>query len=176
MTVLCMKPADWSERRSTLRTIDMSSWKIIKKINLPTEVFGEGLTVMNGKIYVLTWRDKRCLIYNQKSLQLLGEMSYIGEGWGLTDNGESLIMTNGSHIISFVSPDDFRLRRTIAVYDLIVRWKTSMKRNISTAKSGQMSIKQIISSELTRKQEQSKGGLICAGCCPAPTSRPAQKY
>lgn len=104
--------------RSTLRKIDMTSWKVLQKVNLPMEVFGEGLTVLNGKIYVLTWRDQRCLIYDQKSLQLLGETPYLGEGWGLTNDGESLIMTNGSHIVSFVSPDDFRVKRTVEVYDV----------------------------------------------------------
>lgn len=104
--------------RSTLRKIDMSTWKVLQQVKLPTEVFGEGLTVLNGKIYVLTWRDQRCLMYDQKTLQLLGEMPYIGEGWGLTNDGESLIMTDGSHIVSFISPDDFRVKRTVAVYDI----------------------------------------------------------
>ncbi len=103
--------------RSTLRKIDMRTWKILQIVKLPPEVFGEGLTLLHDKLYVLTWRDERCFIYNPKNLNLIGEQRYRGEGWGLCNDGESLIMTNGSNTISFLSPDDFHVIRSISVFD-----------------------------------------------------------
>lgn len=103
--------------RSTLRKIAMSSWKTLKTVKLPVEVFGEGLTLFNHKIYVLTWRDERCLIYDADNLSLIGEMKYAGEGWGLCNDGESLIMSNGSNTITFLDPTDFHTRRNISVFE-----------------------------------------------------------
>ncbi|GAB1430666.1 glutaminyl-peptide cyclotransferase [Ignavibacteria bacterium] len=103
--------------RSTLRKIDMSTWKSLQTVKLPAEVFGEGLTLFDAKIYTLTWRDERCLIYSANNLNLIGETNYTGEGWGLCNDGESLIMTNGSNTITFLDPKDFRIRRIVSVFD-----------------------------------------------------------
>ena len=103
--------------RSSVRKIDMNSWKTLHITKLPPEVFGEGVTLLDGKLFVLTWRDGRCLMYDPKTLNLLGEMPYRGEGWGLCNDGESLIMTNGTSTITFLSPTDFHVRRTISVFD-----------------------------------------------------------
>ncbi len=84
---------------------------------LEEEFFGEGITVLNGKIYQLTWLSEKCFVYDYKTLEQISEFTYTGEGWGLCNDGKELIMSNGSNTIYFRSPDDFRILRKINVVD-----------------------------------------------------------
>jgi glutaminyl-peptide cyclotransferase len=102
---------------SSLRIVDLTTGRIKKKVDLSTRFFGEGITVLNGKIFQLTWRNHKGLIYEQDSLKPLGEFSYKGEGWGLTDNGSFLIMSDGTNTLRFLNPESFQTHRTIKVYE-----------------------------------------------------------
>ena len=70
---------------------------------------------MNGKIYQLTWQHQVGFIYDYQTFQKIGEFRYEGEGWGLTNDGRSLILSDGTNRIRFIDPDSFRVSRTIAV-------------------------------------------------------------
>ncbi|RQW76802.1 MAG: glutaminyl-peptide cyclotransferase [Geobacter sp.] len=101
---------------SSLRRIDLSTGRIEKKVDLPVRYFVEGITLLNGKIYQLTWRNRKGFIYDAASLQFLGAFIYHDEGWGLTDDGSSLIMSDGTNTLRFLDPRTFQVSRTISVY------------------------------------------------------------
>lgn len=82
---------------------------------LDDRYFAEGLTELNGKLYLLTWRAKTLLIFDAESFEPLGKQSYRGEGWGLTDDGEFLIRSDGSAQLYFHDPENFQVQRQITV-------------------------------------------------------------
>lgn len=83
--------------------------------SLPKNIFAEGLTLFRGNLYLLTWKAGRVYIYNPESLEKIGNFRYFGEGWGLTNNDQYLIRSDGSHRLHFHSPTDFTLEKTIEV-------------------------------------------------------------
>jgi len=78
-------------------------------------LFAEGITVMGDHVYQLSWKSQRGFIYSASSLTAQGEFSYRGEGWGLTNNGQQLIMSNGSDKLQFINPEDFTVSHSIDV-------------------------------------------------------------
>lgn len=105
------------EGKSSLRSVELETGKVLKKVDVPGPYFAEGLTLLKGKIYQLTWQHQRGFIYDAASFEKTGEFTYRGEGWGLANDGESLIVTDGTNRIRFLDPDNFRVRKTIAVFD-----------------------------------------------------------
>jgi glutaminyl-peptide cyclotransferase len=101
--------------KSNLRKIELESGKVVQQENLSKQSFGEGTTVLNGKIYQLTWQEERGFIYDAATMKPAGEFRYQGEGWGLTNDGTNLIMSSGMHIIKFINPETFETVRTISV-------------------------------------------------------------
>jgi glutamine cyclotransferase len=75
------------------------------------------MTELNGKIYQLTWQHQVGFIYDYQTFQKVGEFNYQGEGWGLTNDGHSLILSDGSNRIRFLDPGSFSVTKTIAVTD-----------------------------------------------------------
>ncbi|MGH9941220.1 MAG: glutaminyl-peptide cyclotransferase, partial [Pyrinomonadaceae bacterium] len=77
-----------------------------------------GMTAFNGKIYQLTWQEHKGFVYDAENLKKTGEFTYVGEGWGLTHDGESLIMSDGTNQLRFLDPLTLQVRRTLSVsYD-----------------------------------------------------------
>lgn len=105
------------EGRSSLREVDLQSGRVVKKVDVPEPFFAEGITLLNGKIYQLTWQHQIGFIYNAQTLEKTGQFQYTGEGWGITNDGHSLIISDGSNRIRFLDPDSFRVTKTIAVVD-----------------------------------------------------------
>ena len=105
------------EGRSSLRNVELQTGRILKKVDVPYPHFAEGITLLNNKIYQLTWQDQRGFIYDAQSFEKTGEFKYNGEGWGLTTDGKSLILSDGSSRIRFLDPDSFQVTKTIAVMD-----------------------------------------------------------
>jgi glutamine cyclotransferase len=103
------------EGRSTLRSVDLDSGQVLKKINIAPQYFAEGMTVLNGKVYQLTWQHHVGFIYDYQTLQQTGQFSYEGEGWGLTNDGNSLILSDGSNRLRFLDPESFRVTRNVTV-------------------------------------------------------------
>ncbi|HEY4988255.1 MAG TPA: glutaminyl-peptide cyclotransferase, partial [Opitutaceae bacterium] len=102
--------------RSTLRKVDLESGRILQEVKLPDQFFGEGIAVLKGKIFQLTWQSHRGFIYDLQSMTREGEFPFTGEGWGLTTDGRSLIMTDGSNRIRFIDPDTFQVTRTLDIF------------------------------------------------------------
>lgn len=105
---------------SGIYKIDLNNQKIIQSTKLDSTYFGEGITLLNGKIYQLTYKKQKAFVYDDKTLKQIGEFSYPNkEGWGLTNNGKELIMSDGSSNIYFINPVDFSEKRRIQVYSNI---------------------------------------------------------
>ena len=102
---------------SSLRLIEPQTGKVLKKIDVPPPFFAEGITLLNGKIYQLTWQHGIGFIYDAQKMEQIGRFEYNGEGWGLTTDGRSLIISDGSNLLKFIDPDSFRVTKTIAVAD-----------------------------------------------------------
>lgn len=108
--------------KSSLRTVDSSSGKVLGLVELPRDYFGEGLALWDGKLVQLTWKRGQAFVYPES---VLGDGSvefapetrvyYSGEGWGLTSDESNLIMSNGSSTITFRDPITFEKRRDISV-------------------------------------------------------------
>lgn len=105
------------EGRSSLRSVDLASGKVLKQVDVAPQYFAEGMTVLNGKIYQLTWQHQVGFIYDYWTFQPLGQFNYGGEGWGLTNDGASLILSDGSNRLRFLDPGTFKVTKTIAVTD-----------------------------------------------------------
>lgn len=103
-------------KESTLRKVDLNTGKVLQKYDLPPEYFAEGMTILGDKIFQITWREHVAFVYDLKDFKLLKEMSYAGDGWGLTNDGTNLIMSDGTHVIRIVNPETFQTIRTIAVF------------------------------------------------------------
>lgn len=98
--------------KSELREVDRESGRVLRSRSLPARYFGEGLALLNGKLYQLTWREGVCLVWDRESLELIREFRYPGEGWGLTTDGKVLYMSDGSSVIRVLNPETFtELRR-----------------------------------------------------------------
>jgi glutamine cyclotransferase len=102
--------------QSTLRECALETGKVLRKVNLPEGEFGEGLTVFHGNIYQLTWLSKKGFIYDLRTLKKIGEFLYTSEGWGLTHDDASLILSDGSNQLRFLDPVSFGVTRTLEVY------------------------------------------------------------
>jgi glutaminyl-peptide cyclotransferase len=102
--------------QSTLRKVAIATREVIQKVSLPSQYFGEGLTIFHGKIYQLTWLSKKGFIYDLHSFRQIGEFPYDGEGWGLTHDDKSLIMSDGTNKIRYIDPVSFNVTRTLEVY------------------------------------------------------------
>jgi glutamine cyclotransferase len=102
---------------SSLRRVDLESGRVLKKVDVPVPYFAEGLAALNGKLYQLTWQHNLGFIYDAQTFDRLGQFNYQGEGWGLTTDGQSLILSDGSNRIRFIDPSNFHVTRTISVTD-----------------------------------------------------------
>ena len=101
--------------KSSLRKTNPATGKILAKRDLPREFFGEGLTVIGDRIYQLTWKSGQGFIYGKKTLKRKGSFTYSTEGWGLTDNGTQLIMSDGTEKLYFLSPKSFEVTKVLSV-------------------------------------------------------------
>lgn len=101
--------------KSKLAKTDLATGKDVQKINLAKEFFGEGISLLNGKIYQMTYKEQKCFVYDAKTFAKLKEFTYEGEGWGMTNDGKQLIMSNGSSNLYFRDPETFAVTKTIAV-------------------------------------------------------------
>lgn len=103
--------------KSSLKKIKIKTGKTIKEVKLNREYFGEGMTILDDKIYQLTWKNQTGFIYDLTSFHKEGNFYYNGEGWGLTNDGKSLIMSNGTSVLTFLNPGTFQVIRNIIVQD-----------------------------------------------------------
>lgn len=90
-----------------LRITHPESGAIQQEYLIPDKkIFGEGITIMNGKIYQLTWQNQKIFEYNADDItQVTNTYTWNQQGWGLTNNGKELIISDGSSRIYFATPD-----------------------------------------------------------------------
>jgi glutaminyl-peptide cyclotransferase len=104
------------QRQSTLRRVVIETGKVVQSVRLPDRTFGEGLTIFHGKIYQLTWLDKTGFIYDLRTFRKLGQFSYNTEGWGLTHDDASLILSDGTNRLQYIDPNSFQVTKTLEVF------------------------------------------------------------
>ena len=103
---------------SKLRALDYENDAILNNVNLSRSYFGEGLTVLNDKIYQLTWKEGRGLIYDVNTFETLGSFNYgqSKEGWGLCNDGRQLYKTDGSENIWILNAETLEEERFVQAY------------------------------------------------------------
>ena len=102
---------------STLRKVELETGNILQLHKLPAEFFGEGVTIYRDRIIQLTYRSNVGFVYNKDSFELLQKFDYPTEGWGLTNDGKHLIMSDGTSALYFLDPQTFREVSRINVHD-----------------------------------------------------------
>ncbi|QNL50189.1 glutaminyl-peptide cyclotransferase [Olivibacter sp. SDN3] len=104
---------------TSIRKINPENGKTIERFsNNDQKIFGEGITLFDGKLYQLTYQTNQVFVYNQKDLnRSVAELRWPKEGWGLCNDGEYLLLSDGSSTISYVDPDNFKLIKTLSVND-----------------------------------------------------------
>jgi glutamine cyclotransferase len=105
------------EGQSKLMKVDLKTGKAQQTIPLDNAVFGEGVTILNGKIYQLTWQNHKVYVYDAATFKKISEFSWNHEGWGITNNGKELIISTGDSNLYFVDPETFQLKSQIGVTD-----------------------------------------------------------
>jgi glutamine cyclotransferase len=103
--------------RSTLRQVEIATGKVLRQHDVPAQHFAEGLALLRGQLYQLTWQDRVGFIYDPADFRQVGTFPYEGEGWGLTTDGQSLILSDGSNQLRFIDPGSNTVRRTVSVMD-----------------------------------------------------------
>lgn len=104
--------------KSDIRKVELASGKVLQATKMDDRFFGEGLTILNGKLYQLTYREGKVLVYNLASMKQEGAMTYPAqEGWGMTNNGTHLIVSDGSNKIYFMDPATMNVVKQLMVND-----------------------------------------------------------
>ena len=101
--------------RSSLRKVDPATGRVVRQRRLSDRVFAEGLALVRDELYQLTWTSGRALVFRSRDFLHVREHYYAGEGWGLTYDGERLVMSDGSAALRFRDPLTFRVEREVVV-------------------------------------------------------------
>ncbi len=109
--------------RSYIQKYDAQSNEINHERKLPGNLFAEGLTLFNNRIYLLTWKAGVALVLEPDTLNPIKQLRYDGEGWGITHDGKHLITSDGSHQIRYRNPQTLAVVRTIDVHNSWRRYK-----------------------------------------------------
>ena len=102
---------------STLRRVDLETGEVLQAVQLGEEYFGEGIAVLGDRIYQLTWKSGICAVFDRETFELQEAFTYETEGWGLTTDGEQLIMSDGTNRLFVRDAVTFAELDTIDVYD-----------------------------------------------------------
>jgi glutaminyl-peptide cyclotransferase len=105
------------EGHSSLRRVDLQTGAVLQEYNLPAQYFGEGLTSWKDTLIQLTWKAQTGFVYDRRTFRLLRAFHYTGEGWGLTQDGTHLVLSDGSSKLRFLDPQTFETVKSITVTD-----------------------------------------------------------
>ncbi|MDZ4714638.1 MAG: glutaminyl-peptide cyclotransferase [Cytophagales bacterium] len=103
------------QENSWIGTVDIQTGVAAKRVTLDKKYFGEGITILNSKIYQLTWQTKTGFVYALRTFEKVSEFTYDTEGWGLTHDGTSLIMSDGTESLYFMDTVAFKVSRKLTV-------------------------------------------------------------
>jgi glutamine cyclotransferase len=111
-------PDQMPDTRSLVGPVDLTNGKINKKIEINHALFGEGIVFLNNKLYQLTYKAKKGYVYDAATFKLLDSFPFANEeGWGLTTDGTSIIMSDGTCNISYITPANYKVTKTLRVTD-----------------------------------------------------------
>ncbi|MEW6749968.1 MAG: glutaminyl-peptide cyclotransferase [Candidatus Latescibacterota bacterium] len=102
---------------SSLRRVDLESGAVLEQRLLDPELFGEGLTLFGDRLIQLTWRSGLGLVYDRRTLAPVDRFEYPTEGWGLTHDGQRLVMSDGTARLYFLDPRTYAETGQLAVHD-----------------------------------------------------------
>lgn len=103
--------------KSSLRRVKLETGKVLQHLKLDQSYFGEGITLWQDRLVQLTWQEKVGFVYNRKTFKKLRDFNYNTEGWGITHDGQRLIMSDGSETLHFLDPDTFNEIGCVKVRD-----------------------------------------------------------
>jgi len=103
--------------QSSLRMVDLETGRVLQEQLVDSKYFAEGLTDWGSTLVQLTWETHVGLVYDRFSFRLLRTFSYTGEGWGLTHDAKSLILSDGTPVLRFLDPETFKETRRLTVID-----------------------------------------------------------
>ena len=103
--------------RSSLRMVDLETGRVLQSAAVPSQYFAEGLAPWGSTLVQLTWQSHVAFVYDRFSFRLLRTLHYDGEGWGLTEDGRSLILSDGTATLHFLDPQTLREVRHVVVKD-----------------------------------------------------------
>ena len=103
--------------KSSLRRVDLSTGWIERLYQHEKEIFAEGVVVLKDKIFQLTWQNNLIFVFNKNDFSLLRTWHYTRQGWGVTQDGKNLIVSDGSASLYFLNPATMEERRIITVHD-----------------------------------------------------------
>ena len=102
---------------SSVRRVDLETGRVERLQPINSNYFGEGLTLLGDRLYQLTWKSGTGFVYRLEDFRPIESFSYSGEGWGLTQDGEQLILSDGTATLRFLDPASYRVLRTVTVMD-----------------------------------------------------------
>jgi glutaminyl-peptide cyclotransferase len=101
--------------QSSLRQVDPATGEVLRRVDVPAELFAEGLALVADRLVQLTWREGVARVYDRDTFELVDELAYDGEGWGLCYDGQRLVMSDGSDTLFFRDPETFELLGQVSV-------------------------------------------------------------
>lgn len=104
--------------RSSIRRVDLATGRVLQVYNLPPQYYGEGITVYKDAIIQLTLESGKGLVYDKNSLALIREFPYSTQGWGVTHDGDYIIMSDGTSVLQLLNPGTFEKVGQIDVHDV----------------------------------------------------------
>ena len=104
------------EGSSAIYKTDLATWKTVKEFKLDEQYFGEGITILNGKLYQLTYKTQIGFVRDLNTFELLKSWYFKNsQGWGLTNDGNYLIMSDGTEFIYYIDPETFKEIKKIQI-------------------------------------------------------------
>lgn len=100
---------------SSLRKVELETGEVLRKVDLSEAYFAEGLALYEDRLFQLTWREGTGFIYGLEDFSLIDQFVYQTEGWGLTHDGERLIMSDGTNNLNFLDPNTLQITKTLEV-------------------------------------------------------------
>ncbi|MBC7694908.1 MAG: glutaminyl-peptide cyclotransferase [Burkholderiales bacterium] len=110
-------PDNLPQTKSLFGIVDLKTGKIDVKAEIDRNIyFGEGIVILKGKVFQLTWKNQTAFIYDAKTFKNIGKFNYTNkEGWGLTTDGNDLIMSDGTNYLTYLDPDSLNVSKIIDV-------------------------------------------------------------
>jgi glutamine cyclotransferase len=103
--------------RSSVRVEDLTTGQVRLRLDVPRPIFGEGITVIGGRIIEITWQSHIGFVYRKSDLKRIGEFHYAGEGWGLANDGSRIYFSDGTSSIRILDKDSMTEIRRISAHD-----------------------------------------------------------